>query len=206
MLLSFSFLDTGHLGVALLKPHFSRSCMPLLFRYLPLPDRYQEVPRRGLSERLVKRRLEQRGWKVWRGALLNILRRAELYPVVRRKYELLKELLDQRHPGTFEVLELLAAVHHGLPDFLAYHPAEGFRFVECKLGHEQLLESQKRCFPKLQALGFAVEVHVLVESCTKTRRAVVDFEAAEKRVLERQLRLTKKLLRVKRRKRMEGEA
>lgn len=157
------------------------------FRYVPM--RSGSVERRGLSERELKRRLERQGWKVWRGGLIGILRREELYPNVRRKYGLLRELVERRHPGTFELLEYLCAVHHGMPDFLCHHPAKGFLFVECKLGHEGLSEGQKRCIRRLQLLGFEVEVHKLVEPCTKTRAAAIDLENGEKSVLERQLRI-----------------
>jgi len=184
--------------------------MPVLFRYFPLPDRCKRVRnRQGLSESEVRRSLERRGWTVWRGDCLDILTRVrghaptrdvlwrdELYPNVRKKYERLRQLLDKTHPGTSEQLSYLCAVHHGLPDFLCHHSACGFLFIECKLGHEQLSERQKACIPKLQKLGFTVEVHKLVKSCTKTRRALVDLEAGKKRVVEKQLRLTKRLLRI----------
>ncbi len=169
----------------------------VIFRYVPLPDRCRSLParkRRGLSERELRRKLERRGWSVWRGGLLNILRRDELYPVVRRKYARLKGLLGTRHPGAFELLEYLCAVHHGMPDFLCHHPAKGFRFVECKLGHEQLSQRQKRCIRKLQTIGFDVEVWKLVERCTKAREAEVNLENGAKNVTDAQARLTKKLV------------
>jgi len=64
-----------------------------------------------------------------------------------------------------------------MPDFLCHHPAKGFRFVECKLGHEQLRDGQKRCIRRLQLLGFDVEVWKLVDACTKIREAAVDIES-----------------------------
>jgi len=164
----------------------------LTFRYYPLPEHCRPSARRkGMSERELRRRLERHGWIVWRGDCLNILRREELWPNVKKKYTLLKELLDKHYPGTFELLEYSCAVHHGLPDFLCFHKAQGFRFIECKLGHEQLLPSQKKCIRKLQKIGFEVEVHKLVEDCTKTRLALVDLEEGERVVIEKQLRLTK---------------
>ncbi len=172
--------------------------MPVVFRYYPLPDHCKNAPgyrRKGMSERELRKRLERQGWTVWRGALINILRRDELYPNVRRKYEILKELLQDHHPHHFELLEYYCAVHHGLPDFLCFRNKE-FLFVECKLGHEQLLPGQKICIQKLQKLGFKVEVHKLVQDCTKTRLALVDLEEGEKIVIEKQLRLTKKLMKV----------
>lgn len=172
--------------------------MVVTFRYLPLPDRCKAPShkRKGMSEREIRRLLEKRGWKVWRGSLISILRRDELYPNVKRKYELLRELLNLHHPGTFELLEYLCAVHHGIPDFLAFHSQQGFRFVECKLGHEQLSARQKACITKLQELGFEVEVWKLVEECTKLRHAEVDLESGEKRVVERQLKFTRKSMKL----------
>ncbi len=167
----------------------------VLVRYVPMRRCFLE--RKGLAERELKTLLERRGWTVWRGELVGILRRAkydgeELYPNVRTKYELLGELLERHHPETKERLEYLAAVHHGLPDFLCFRLSE-FRFVECKLGHEQLRRSQKRCIPKLLALGFDVEVHVLVDGCTKARVATLDLKSGRRCIREQQLALTKKL-------------
>jgi hypothetical protein len=127
--------------------------MTVTFRYLPMPDRCKTLPtqkRKGMSEREIRKLLEKRGWKVWRGHLLNILKRDELYPNVRRKYELLQQLLNEHHATTAEYLGYLCAVHHGIPDFLAFHSREGFLFVECKLatsscqkGRRSALQSSK---------------------------------------------------------------
>jgi len=156
------------------------------FLYLPIPRRY--ATRHGLSEKYVKRRLERSGWTVWRGALLNVLKRVEVYPNVRKKYELLVALLCEYHPGTLEEMQYLCHVHHGMPDFLSFRRGE-FKFVECKLGHEQLNPGQKKCIPKLQKLGIPVEVHKVVDPCTKLREAWVDVENGEKEVVEKQLRI-----------------
>jgi len=166
------------------------------FRYVPM--RRKVLERKGLAERELKARLERQGWTVWRGELIGILRNEEgpdgegIYPNVRKKYELLGELLERHHPEKKEYLEYLAAVHHGLPDFLCFR-LNVFKFVECKLGHEQLRHSQKKCIPKLLAMGFEVEVHKLVEECTKVRVAAVNLENGHKTVRERQLTMTKKL-------------
>jgi hypothetical protein len=165
----------------------------LFVTHIYVPMRRQFLERRGLAERELKARLERQGWTVWRGDLIGILRREEeVYPNVRKKYELLAALLAKRRPDLQEELEYLAAIHHGLPDFLCHRLGE-FKLVECKLGHEQLSEAQRRCIPKLQAMGFAVEVHKLVETCTKVRAAEVDITTGRKSVRERQLTITKRL-------------
>lgn len=166
--------------------------MRVTVRYLPVLNPPRD--RRGLAERRIKKELERRGWSVWRGDCLDILRRGELYPNVEKKYRHLQQLVEKHHPGTFAQLEYYCAVHHGLPDYLCYHPAHGFRFVECKLGYEQLSRRQKKCIPKLQALNFDVEVWKLVEKQTRRRLAELDLERGELSVKEEQARLTKRLL------------
>jgi hypothetical protein len=165
----------------------------LVVTHVYVPMRRQFLERRGLAERELKTRLERQGWTVWRGDLVGILRRGEeIYPNVRKKYELLAQLLEKRHPGLQEEFEYLATVHHGLPDFLCHRLGE-FKLVECKLGHERLSEAQRRCIAKLQRLGLPVEVHKLVEACTKVRAAEIDIMTGRKSVRERQLIITKKL-------------
>ncbi len=111
---------------------------------------------------------------------------------MRRKYALLRSLMEKRHPGKHEFLEYLSAVHHGMPDFLCHHPTWGFRFVECKLGHEQLRDGQKRSIRRLQLLGFDVEIWTLVEERTKRRAAVLDVESGRAEIRERQLAFTRR--------------
>lgn len=160
-------------------------------RHVFVPFSRPVADRRGLSERVLKKRLERQGWTVWLGHGMNMLEQEELFPTVLRKYTLLVELLKHHHPDTLEELQYLCHVHHGLPDYLCYRRGV-FLWVECKLGHEQLQESQRKCFPKLAALGFTVEVHKLVDPCTKTREAWVDIHSGEKEVVERQARLKRR--------------
>lgn len=155
--------------------------------FVPMNKRYDE--RRGLSERVLRQRLERHGWTVWRSASIGAHKNPEAWPNVRRKYAALHDLLSsQWNP---DELEYLARVHHGLPDFLCHRRKE-WKFVECKLGHEQLSERQKTCIRRLQHLGFLVEVHKLAEPCTKLREAVVTLETGEKIVREKQLRIKQK--------------
>ncbi|MDD9954176.1 MAG: VRR-NUC domain-containing protein [Candidatus Woesearchaeota archaeon] len=147
--------------------------------------------RRGLSERMIKKRLERDGWLVWRGSLVGAHKDESRYPNVRRKYAILHELLEQHHPDKISTLEYMCYVHHGIPDLLCFRKSL-FKFVECKLGHEQLSQRQKTCIRKLQELGFPVEVHKLVDDCTKTRRATIDLHSGEKIIHEKQERLRRK--------------
>ncbi|HLD33612.1 MAG TPA: VRR-NUC domain-containing protein [Candidatus Nanoarchaeia archaeon] len=124
----------------------------------------------GLSEKHAKKRLEKSSWEVWRGGSIGLQRRYDSYPNVKKKYEKLSQLLDKHHPEFHEYLMLLCAVHHGMPDFLCYRNGV-FKFVECKVGYESLSKRQKVCINKLLQLGFAVEVHKIVEKQTKTRVA-----------------------------------
>ena len=150
-------------------------------RYIPLSRVYKS--NRRLSERIVRQRLERAGWTVWRGGALAI-HRDECYPNVHRKYSILDELLGEK----LELLQLFCAVHHGMPDYFCHRKGE-FKFVECKLGHEQLSRLQKRCIARLKAEGFTVEVHKLVFPETKLREADVDIDTHAKSVRDRQLRL-----------------
>jgi len=157
--------------------------------YVPMARKYKK--RQGLSERQLKKRLEQQGWTVWRGGAINIVRYGGLYPNVKRKYEVLCKVLEEHRPGTCEYLQYLCSVHHGMPDFICYRSGK-FKFVECKLGHEQLSHRQKACIRRLKGLGFTVEVHKFVDHCTKTRRAIVDLRDGSKSILEKQMTLTQK--------------
>lgn len=160
--------------------------------YIPLRRFNPRGSRRGMAERLVKAQLLRTGWEVWRGAGFNLIRASDVFPNVHRKYSRLKELVEIERPGSWDVLGLWSAVHHGMPDLIAYRRGT-LKFVECKLGHEQLNDYQRKCLPKLQALGFRVEVHKIVDECTKTREAVINIKNGGKLVTKRQLRLTKKL-------------
>ncbi|MFC1774870.1 DNA polymerase domain-containing protein [Nanoarchaeota archaeon] len=156
--------------------------------FVPMKKDYFYKPRQGLSERLLKRRLEKQGWIVWRGGSIDVLRRGDNYPNVIRKYKKLCSLLDKYFPDCLDYLQYLCSVHHGMPDFICFRNGE-FKFVECKLGYESLSKRQKKCIPKLQSLGFNVEVHKLVEPCTKTRVASIDIVGGFTRVLEKQAKL-----------------
>lgn len=158
----------------------------ITFIFIPIKKVYRS--RRGLSERQLRKRLEKQSWTVWRGNLINIIRDKGIYPNIKRKYSLLCTLLEKYHPGKLEYLQYLCEVHHGLPDFICFRNGV-FKFVECKLGYESLSKQQKRCIPKLQALGFSVEVHKLVEQCTKTRLAIVNLSTGQKNIKERQMML-----------------
>ncbi|MFH1399723.1 MAG: VRR-NUC domain-containing protein, partial [Candidatus Woesearchaeota archaeon] len=153
--------------------------------YVPIPKSY--TTRTGLSEKFLKRRLEKQGWKVWRGGSIHIIRSNELYPHVQRSYQHLCTLINSYSPY-LEELQYLCEVHHGMPDFICFRNSH-FKFVECKLGYEALSSKQKACFKKLTQLGFTVELHRLVEPCTKTRIALVNPLTGEKQVIEKQLKL-----------------
>ncbi len=156
------------------------------FIYIPIGN-YPYVSKSGLSERQLRKRLVKQGWEVWRGGNIGILRRNdELYPVVREKYSRLCAFIECSFSR--EMLECLQYLcyHHGMPDFICKRRKD-WKFVECKLGHEQLSKRQKLCIKKLQELGFAVEVHKLVEACTKTKISAVDIMTGEKRWIEKEL-------------------
>lgn len=159
-------------------------------RHVYVPRRRTKRSNHGLSELQLKERLIKEGWEVWRGGSINMVRTAQLYPNVERKYRRLCELLEQDHPKQLELLQYLCHVHHGMPDYICYRKKDGrWKFVECKLYHEQLSKRQKTCITKLQALGFTVEVHKLIDHRTKTRKADVDLATGRKSVKEHQLKL-----------------
>lgn len=158
--------------------------------YVPRRN-YPYKRRRGLSELQLRKRLEQKGWMVWRGGFFHALA-AELYPNVRKRYNFLKELIIERKgEHAFDYLCYLCSVHHGMPDLLCYNPiTKEFKFVECKLGHEQLSPRQVETIHKLHEQGFQVEVHKLVEMCTKTRKALVNLDSKTKNVIEKEMTLS----------------
>lgn len=91
-----------------------------------------------------------------------------------------------------DYLSYMSTVNHGMPDYICYHPhLKQLKFVECKLGHEQLSVRQIQTIHKLQDKGLQVEVHKLVEPCTKTRKAKVNLLTKKKKVLEHVKPLTK---------------
>jgi len=153
--------------------------------YIPFKPRDK---RSGLSERLIKHRMEKQGWIVWRGGTIGIMRGDKIYPNVLRKYTLLHQLLEKHKPGMHRILEYINDVHHGIPDFICYRYGV-FKFVECKLGHEQLSHGQKECIRKLKTFGFLVEVHKLADPCTKTREADINLDTGEKDIIKKQTRL-----------------
>ncbi len=156
--------------------------------YVPIRN-YPYKTRHGLSELQLRRRLEKQGWKVWRGGFIHIA--GASYPAVKKRYELLAGLVNELFgPEMLDTLSYLSSVHHGMPDFLCYHPTtKQFKFVECKLGHEQLSARQVLTIQRLAVLGFTTEVHKLVEPCTKTREASVDLIFKKKEVMEKELTL-----------------
>lgn len=153
---------------------------------------YPYQSRHGLSESQLKRRLEKQGWKVWRGGFIHAFN-GDVYASVKKRYMLLEGLLKEVFGApTWETLAYLSAVHHGMPDFICYHPTlKQFKFVECKLGHEQLSARQVLTIQKLRQLGLETEVHKLVEPCTKTREANVDLIFKKKEVVEKELTIAK---------------
>lgn len=163
--------------------------METVVHYVPM--RREFPSRHGLSERELRRRLEKQGWQVWRGGLLHTSWDFESWPNVLRKYDELRGLLERHAPGKLEELQYLSSVHHGMPDFICFRDG-AFKFVECKLGHEALSVRQRKCIPKLQDLGFMVEVHKLVPGESRPRRARVELGSRRKVVVEKQMRLTRR--------------
>jgi hypothetical protein len=145
--------------------------------------------RRGLSEERAKKKLEKEGWLVWRGELIGILRRgSDIYPNVLRKYQLFESLMEKHHPQLLEELQYLSAVHHGMPDYVAFREGQ-FKFVECKIGYEALRPGQKKTIARLINWGFTVEIHRLAEPQQKTRIAEIDHETHARVIKERQKKL-----------------
>ncbi|HZX45574.1 MAG TPA: DNA polymerase domain-containing protein [Candidatus Nanoarchaeia archaeon] len=153
--------------------------------YIPMLS--QPPEKRGLSEKIIKKRLVLQGWTVWKGGLLGIEKVSE-YPNFIRKYILLKQLLSKVDEKLPEELEYMSNVHHGMPDYICYRNGK-FKFVECKLQYELLSDKQKKCLMKLKGMGFDVEVHRLVDRRTKAREAMVDVVNGGKMIMEVQNRL-----------------
>jgi hypothetical protein len=154
--------------------------------YIPMKKGYKS--NKGLSERQIRRHLESRGWEVWRGGIINIVRRRRVYPNVRRKYDRLIGFLNKAHGDRVELLQHLCQIHHGMPDFICHRNGE-FKFVECKFKYEQLSSRQIKCFEKLKDMGFNVEVYKFVGDPTKVRTANVNMLTGQKEVIARQMAL-----------------
>ncbi len=155
--------------------------------YVQMRKEYEE--RSGLSERLIRQKLESEGWHVWRSDMMNVFRNGVvMYPNVQRKYARLLMVLSQTHAEKIEELQYINAVHHGLPDFICHRDGD-VKFVECKLQYEQLSKVQKACIDRLRGMGFLVEVHKLVDHRTHIVTADVDVRTKRKYVSEAQLKI-----------------
>ena len=157
--------------------------------YFPI-RKYPYKTRQGLAEAQLRKRLQKQGWEVWRGGFVHAIA-ADVYSAVKKRYAQLAEIILERHgKETLDLLCYLCTVHHGMPDFVCYHPSlKQLKFVECKLGHEALSTRQITTIKKLQDAGFPVEIHKLVENCTKTRKARINLITKEKTVLEKECTL-----------------
>lgn len=157
--------------------------------YIPMRQ-YPYKRRHGLAELQLRKRLEKQGWHVWRGGFVHAIA-ADVYPNVKKKYTQLAELILERFGDrALDYLCYLCTVHHGMPDFVCYHPQlQEFKFVECKFGHEGLSSRQVSTITKLMDNGFNVEVHKLVEPCTKARKATINLVTKEKKILEKDMTL-----------------
>lgn len=158
--------------------------LDVLTVYVPMRN-YPYKTRRGLAETQLKKRLEKHGWHVWRGGFFHAIN-GDLYPVVKRKYIHLVQLIKEHYNGRMlDYLSYMSAVNHGMPDYICYHPhLKQLKFVECKFGHEQLSQRQITTIHKLKERGLTIEVHKLVEPCTKTRKARVNIITKKKNILE----------------------
>jgi len=158
--------------------------------YIPM-RRYPYKSRHGLAELQLRKRLEKQGWQVWRGGFVHAIA-ADVYPAVKKRYTQLAELIVEIYgEKALDLLCYLCTVHHGMPDLVCYNPTlQQFKFVECKFGHEGLSSRQVMAIKRLQEEGFQVEVHKLVEECTKTRKARIDLLSKEKKILEKEMKLT----------------
>jgi len=117
---------------------------------------------------------------------------ADVYPNVKKRYLQLAELITQQYgEQSLDLLCYLCTVHHGMPDLICYNPQlRQLKFVECKFGHEQLSSRQVLTIKRLQDNGFNVEVHKLVEPCTKARTAEINLITKKKKILEKEVKLT----------------
>lgn len=158
----------------------------VLHLFVPMSKVYDD--NQGLSERILRKRLERQGWSVWRGGSIGIERVPDVYPNVKERYTLLSRLLEKHHGDKADALRFLCAVHHGMPDFICFRDGV-FKFVECKFKHEPLSGRQRKCIARLQGMGFIVEVHKLVDHRTLARECVVDLVSGHKTVMRKQERL-----------------
>lgn len=144
--------------------------------------------RKGFSESYIRKKLEKRGWTVWRGGYLHAQRKPNTYPNVKKKYERLKKLLGD----DLNILQYICVVHHGMPDFLVYK-SNTFKFIECKLGYESVKSRQKKTISVLKNLGYNVEIHRVLEHPTQKQETTLKLHKGKKTVVQKQHKITKYL-------------
>lgn len=162
--------------------------MPLLVKYLDYQP-HKRATNRGHAETIIRRALQRDGWKVWRGGFLILGLQSE-YERLRNKYQQAKDIVIQQHgEGMWECLSTLAK-YRGMPDFFCYHPIlRTTKFIECKLGYEQLSTYQRRTLHVLTNWGFDVEVHVVGLPHMSAKTAVFDLLTKRKQVIEKTMKI-----------------
>lgn len=153
--------------------------------YVALPSGFEY--RRGAAERVLRKSLQQKGWRLWHMDYF-MGRKAECL-FVQHDYRELCAFLEQWKHGCVAYLEHLARVYHAMPAFFC-HRSGVSKFVACSFEQEPLGRAQREVILKLLEAGFAVEVHTLVDPHAKALRGVLDVQTGERRVTEAQLTIS----------------
>ncbi len=173
----------------------------MLARELKLRD-YPYKSRSGLSERIAKSYFRKKGYEVFRG--MRILDQKNLYyyfyPGMRKKHDRLQQILKEKLKERYSEFRKSLKNGKGLPDYVIHMSRKEGKetfFAEIKLEHESLKESQLECIRLLEKYGFRV-VLVRVKKKVINEASEINTRTFAKKILVKQSRLTKRILKQRR--------
>jgi hypothetical protein len=153
--------------------------------YVPLPEGVEY--RRTSAEKVLRRHLLLRGWKLWYTDYFMGRKHDQLF--MQHTYRELCAFLEQWKQGCVSYLEHLARVYHAMPAFFCYRDGVS-KFVACSFEQEPLGRAQREVVLKLLEAGFLVEVYTIVDRYSKAVQGIFDVQTGQHRVTEAQLTIS----------------
>jgi|TARA_B100000315_G_C14380264_1_gene497106 hypothetical protein len=122
---------------------------------------YSYKNRKGLSESLVRRYFEKKGYEVFRGRQVlgkQFSKRYKELEAVKKRYTRLETLLKEQLGK--DLLKFRKAIFKlsGIPDFFLHKAGYCF-FVEVKLEHEQIKNHQLQCMKALELFNLPCYIY-----------------------------------------------
>ncbi|MBN1645736.1 hypothetical protein JW868_01720 [Candidatus Woesearchaeota archaeon] len=164
--------------------------------------------RHGLSERLVRRHFQKKGYEVFRGSILLDKENSVNYykwQSLQEKYDQMESVLKRHLGDDFARIQNFVRSWAGVPDYFVHRPAINggdMFFVEVKMGQEQIRPNQYKCMCLLEEVGLPVVVVRLKQRLFRVKtqvQLVTDSDKGGVRlckvVQSRQCRLTQKYVR-----------